>query len=49
MNRWKSSAEKLHQTKYLALMAAMIALKTVLSMYYLPVSENLLSLEVGHY
>ena len=41
MNRWKSSAEKLHQTKYLALMAAMIALKTVLSMYYLPVSENL--------
>lgn len=41
MNLWKSSAEKLHQTKYLALMAAMIALKTVLSMYYIPVSENL--------
>ncbi len=38
---WKSSAEKLKSTKYLAVMAMMIALKIVLSGFYFPIGENL--------
>ena len=38
---WKSSAEKLRSTKYLAIMAATIAMKTALSFFYIPISENL--------
>lgn len=38
---WSSSAAKFRSTKYLAIMAAMIALKTVVSFFYLPVGENL--------
>lgn len=38
---WKSSAEKLKSTRYLAIMAAMIAMKTVVSFWYIPVGENL--------
>ena len=38
---WKSSADKLRQTKYLALMAVFIAMKCVVSYLYVPVGENL--------
>lgn len=38
---WKSSADKLKSTKYLALMATFIAMKVILSGIYIPVSENL--------
>ena len=38
---WSSSAEKLHSTKYLAIMASMIALKIVVSYWYIPVADNL--------
>ncbi len=36
-----SSAAKLRQTRYLALMAVMIALKVVVGNFYIPLSENL--------
>ena len=38
---WKSSAAKLRQTKYLAIMATMIALKAVLANFSIPLSETL--------
>ena len=38
---WKSSAVKLRQTKYLAIMATMIALKAVLANFSIPLSETL--------
>lgn len=38
---WKSSTDKLKSTKYLALMAAFIAMKVILSGIYIPISENL--------
>jgi len=38
---WKSSADRLKSTKYLAFMAVMIALKVVLRSLYIPVGENL--------
>ncbi|NCB33207.1 MAG: ECF transporter S component, partial [Erysipelotrichia bacterium] len=38
---WKSSAQKLKSTRYLAIIAAMIAMKTVVSFWYIPVGENL--------
>ena len=38
---WKSSAAKLRQTKYLAIMATMIALKAVLTNFSIPLSETL--------
>ena len=38
---WASSAEKLRSTKYLAIMAAMIAMKIVVASYYLPLGDNL--------
>lgn len=41
MTRWQSSAQKLRQTKYLALMAMFIAMKIVLGRVSVPVGENL--------
>lgn len=38
---WKSSSIKLKQTKYLAIIAIMIALKTIVSYWYIPIGENL--------
>lgn len=38
---WKTSAKNLKSVRYLALMAAFIALKIILSATYIPVSENL--------
>ena len=38
---WSSSAEKLKSVRYLAIMAIFIALKTMMSSLYIPVSENL--------
>lgn len=38
---WISSFEKLKDTKYLALIAIFIAMKTIVSMYVIPVSDNL--------
>jgi ECF transporter S component (folate family) len=40
-NQFVTSAAKLRQTRYLALMAAMIALKVVCGFFYIPVGENL--------
>lgn len=41
ITNWNSSKEKLKSTKYLALMAAFIALKSIMSFMYIPVGENL--------
>ncbi len=38
---WSSSARKLKETKYLAIIAMMVALKVVISGFYIPVSDNL--------
>lgn len=38
---WKTSAKNLKNVRYLALIAAFIALKIILSAAYIPVSENL--------
>lgn len=38
---WKSSAEKLRSTKWLALMAIFLALRIVVSRFSVPVAENL--------
>jgi len=38
---WKSSADKLRSTKYLAIMAATIAMKIALSYISIPISESL--------
>ncbi len=38
---WTTSKEKLQSTKYLAIMAILIALKVVTSMLFIPVAENL--------
>ncbi|HCK88703.1 MAG TPA: folate family ECF transporter S component [Erysipelotrichaceae bacterium] len=38
---WKSSAQKLRQTEYLALIAMFIAVKCVAGAFYIPVGENL--------
>lgn len=38
---WRSSSIKLKQTKYLAIMAIMIAIKTIVSYWYIPIGENL--------
>ena len=38
---WTSSAAKLRSTKFLAVMAIMIAMKVVISAWYIPVGENL--------
>ncbi len=38
---WDSSIQKLKSTKYLAIMSMMIALKVILSSFYVPVGENL--------
>jgi ECF transporter S component (folate family) len=40
-NIWKSSAEKLKNTHYLALMAAFIAMKIIVGLIRIPVAENL--------
>ena len=38
---WQSSFSKLKSTKYLAIMASMIAMKVVMSNFYIPLSETL--------
>jgi ECF transporter S component (folate family) len=38
---WNSSAQKLRSTRYLAIMATTIAMKVVMSYWYIPVGENL--------
>jgi len=38
---WKSSASKLKDIRWLAVMASFIALETVLKLFYIPVGENL--------
>ncbi len=38
---WRSSAEKLSNVRYLALIAAFVAMKTIVSGFYIPVGENL--------
>ncbi len=38
---WHSSFSKLRSTKYLAIIAAMVAMKTVLSFFSIPISESL--------
>lgn len=38
---WQSSAQKLKTTKYFALIAVFIALKTIVSFWYIPVTDNL--------
>ncbi len=38
---WKSSAEKLRSTRYLAMIATMVAMKIVLSYFTIPISESL--------
>lgn len=38
---WQSSAAKLRSTRYLAIMATTIAMKVVMSYWYIPVGENL--------
>lgn len=40
-NRWKSSAEKIKSTRYLAIMAMTISLKIILSYFRIPLGENL--------
>lgn len=40
-NRWKSSAENLKDTRYLALMAAFIAMKIIVGLIRIPVAQNL--------
>jgi len=38
---WRSSAQKLKDVKYMAIIALFVAIKTVLSSIYIPVGENL--------